>query len=81
MIDVKMRLDNLEADLASDYSSIAFRSDLETVAGELFGRNRKYEAFNLLTCYGRLMECGKNKKAKIIESMLLFIKDARQVLI
>lgn len=79
MITPLMRIDNLLSDLMVDTGSIAFRSDLECVSAELMLRNRKYEAFNLLVTYGRLLECGKAKRVKVIESLRIFLNDARQV--
>jgi hypothetical protein len=80
MINTLMRIDNILADLTSgDFGSIAFRSDLETVAHDLMLRNRKYEACNLLVTFGRLLECGKKKQGKVIESLRIFLNDARQI--
>lgn len=79
MINTLMRIDNLLTDLtAGDFGSIAFRSDLETVSADLMLRNRKCEASNLLVTFGRLLECGKKKQCKVIESLRIFLNDARQ---
>ena len=80
MITTMMRIDNLLTDLTSgDTDSIAFKSDLETVAYDLMFRQRKYEAFNLLVTYGRLLECGKAKRLTVSECLRMFVNDARQI--